>query len=90
MKVKSIDLKEEAQQKQPAGEENKEKIEEVSLVIDDLQISKGDFVAIVGKYSSGKTSLLNAILGEMKKKNGTIQLKGSFSYISQTVLDYFF
>ena len=27
-------------------------------------------MAVDGKYSSGKTSLLNAILGEMKKMNG--------------------
>ena len=31
----------------------------------DLKINKGDFVVIVGEVGSGKTSLLNAMIGEM-------------------------
>ena len=31
----------------------------------DLDIKKGEFVIIVGKVGAGKTSLLNAIAGEM-------------------------
>ena len=31
----------------------------------DIKIKKGDLVVVVGEMGSGKTSLLNAILGEM-------------------------
>lgn len=35
-------------------------------------VKQGDFVGIIGKVGSGKTSLLNAILGEMIKLDGEI------------------
>ncbi|KAF8984488.1 P-loop containing nucleoside triphosphate hydrolase protein [Cyathus striatus] len=35
-----------------------------------LNISKGSFVAIVGRVGSGKSSLLQAILGEMRRSSG--------------------
>lgn len=31
----------------------------------DLKVKKGEFVVIVGEVGSGKTSLLNTIIGEM-------------------------
>ena len=31
----------------------------------DLDIKKGEFTIIIGKVGSGKTSLLNSIVGEM-------------------------
>lgn len=34
-----------------------------------MEIRKGQFVSIVGDVGSGKTSLLQAILGEMLYKN---------------------
>ena len=37
----------------------------VTLKDIDLDIKKGEFVIIVGKVGAGKTSLLNAITGEM-------------------------
>ena len=44
---------------------------------------KGQMVAIVGQVGSGKTSLLNAILGELDKVKGEVKVKGSVAYISQ-------
>ena len=37
----------------------------ISLKDLDLQVKKGSFVVIVGETGSGKTSLLNAMIGEM-------------------------
>ncbi|KAK3858134.1 hypothetical protein Pcinc_035658 [Petrolisthes cinctipes] len=37
-----------------------------------IQVSKGQVVAVVGRVGSGKTSLLNSILGEMTKCRGVV------------------
>lgn len=42
-----------------------------------LEIKKGEFVAITGVIGSGKTSLLNAIAGFMSRTNGEIGILGS-------------
>jgi taurine transport system ATP-binding protein len=42
----------------------------------DLQIGKGEFVAIMGPSSSGKSTLLNLIAGFMAPSEGEIALKG--------------
>jgi ABC-type phosphate/phosphonate transport system ATPase subunit len=31
-----------------------------------FEIKRGEFVAIIGAYGSGKSSLINSLLGEMK------------------------
>ncbi|CCA75566.1 probable ATP-binding cassette transporter protein YOR1 [Serendipita indica DSM 11827] len=36
-----------------------------------MHIAKGQFIGIVGKVGSGKSSLLNALIGEMRKTNGS-------------------
>ncbi|KAJ1465706.1 hypothetical protein T484DRAFT_1863832 [Baffinella frigidus] len=38
---------------------------------------------VCGKVGSGKSSLLAAILGEMKKEAGTVCLTGSVAYAAQ-------
>ncbi|KAK6109907.1 multi drug resistance-associated protein (MRP) [Brugia pahangi] len=48
-----------------------------------LKIKKGELVAIVGKVGSGKSSLLSAILGEMDKLNGSVDVVGSIAYAPQ-------
>lgn len=47
----------------PLKDSNLEQI--VSLQDIDLKIKKGSFVVIVGETGSGKSSLLNAMIGEM-------------------------
>ena len=46
----------------------------------DLSIKPGEFVAIVGKVGSGKSSMVNALLGELKTKSGTLAVSGSLAY----------
>ncbi|XAR50466.1 Xenobiotic-transporting ATPase [Bertholletia excelsa] len=49
----------------------------------DLHLPKGTLVAVVGEVGSGKSSLLNLILGEMRLISGSIQSSGSIAYASQ-------
>ncbi|KAL3511976.1 hypothetical protein ACH5RR_024693 [Cinchona calisaya] len=56
-----------------------------SLVLDNvtLPIPKGYLVVVIGEVGSGKSSLLNLILGEMRLINGSIHLTGSTTYVPQ-------
>eukprot|EP00303_Exanthemachrysis_gayraliae_P000900 CAMPEP_0205999878 /NCGR_PEP_ID=MMETSP1464-20131121/1128_1 /ASSEMBLY_ACC=CAM_ASM_001124 /TAXON_ID=119497 /ORGANISM="Exanthemachrysis gayraliae, Strain RCC1523" /LENGTH=94 /DNA_ID=CAMNT_0053373109 /DNA_START=19 /DNA_END=300 /DNA_ORIENTATION=- len=38
---------------------------------------------VVGAVGSGKTSLVSALLGEMRMEAGTVTLNGSVSYVAQ-------
>lgn len=50
----------------------------------ELRLPKGSLVAIVGPVGSGKSSLLQAILGEMRSDGGaTIQVAGRIGYCPQ-------
>lgn len=50
-----------------------------------LTVPKGALVAIVGPVGTGKTSLLQGLIGEMRKTNdGTIKFGGSVAYCGQT------
>lgn len=46
--------------------------------------TEGEFIAVVGGVGCGKSSFLNAILGEMRQLSGTTAVKGQLSYFSQT------
>ncbi|KAL2609529.1 hypothetical protein R1flu_028102 [Riccia fluitans] len=48
-----------------------------------LHVAPGSLVAVVGKVGAGKSSLLNALLGEMLKISGTVQLSGTTAYVAQ-------
>ncbi|KAF9914155.1 hypothetical protein BX616_008850 [Lobosporangium transversale] len=50
----------------------------------DLKIPRGQLVAIVGAVGSGKSSLLNALVGEMRKISGSMEYGGSIGYCPQT------
>ncbi|GAA5878573.1 hypothetical protein JCM1840_007455 [Sporobolomyces johnsonii] len=48
-----------------------------------LSIPKGQLCAVVGSVGSGKSSLLQALVGEMKCTRGEIAFGGSISYAAQ-------
>ena len=48
-----------------------------------LEIQKGEFVAVVGAVGSGKSSFLNALIWEMTKTSGKIHINGSVAFCPQ-------
>ncbi|XP_043697067.1 ABC transporter C family member 14-like [Telopea speciosissima] len=60
-------------------ESNEALIRDLNLVI-----KKGQLAAIVGTVGSGKSSLLAAILGEMRKISGTVRVCGTTAYVAQS------
>ncbi|XP_062225217.1 ABC transporter C family member 4-like [Phragmites australis] len=49
-----------------------------------VEVRKGELVAVVGMVGSGKSSLLSCIMGEMEKVSGTVRVCGSTAYVAQT------
>ncbi|KAJ4782160.1 ABC transporter C family member 8 [Rhynchospora pubera] len=49
-----------------------------------FEIRRGEKVAICGPVGAGKSSLLYALLGEIPKHNGSVEVYGSVAYVSQT------
>lgn len=50
----------------------------------DLRVPRGQLVAIVGAVGSGKTSLLQGLIGDMRRTEGSIRVGGSIAYCSQS------
>jgi ABC-type transport system involved in cytochrome bd biosynthesis fused ATPase/permease subunit len=48
-----------------------------------LYIPRGKLTIVCGAVGAGKSSLLAGLLGEMKKKAGTVKIAGSMAYCSQ-------
>ncbi|KAL8566369.1 hypothetical protein ACOMHN_049327 [Nucella lapillus] len=48
-----------------------------------VAVKKGSLVAVVGTVGCGKSSLLAACLGELKKLKGKVSIKGSVAYVPQ-------
>ncbi|CAB1113175.1 ABC [Ectocarpus sp. CCAP 1310/34] len=49
-----------------------------------LEVKKGELVAVVGAVGSGKSSLLAALLGDLKHVSGDIYAAGALAYVPQT------
>lgn len=64
---------------EPTKVENLFKIQDISL-----EIPRGSLVAIVGNVGAGKTSLLQGLLGEMRRTEGSVKFGGSVAYCSQS------
>ncbi|KAF5286380.1 hypothetical protein FQR65_LT12631 [Abscondita terminalis] len=54
-----------------------------ALINLNLNITRGSLTAIVGTVGSGKSSLLNIILKELRITNGDVEVSGTVSYASQ-------
>ena len=48
-----------------------------------VSVGRGKLVAVVGPVGCGKTSLISALLGEMEKVRGSVNIDGSIAYVSQ-------
>lgn len=49
-----------------------------------LQIPRGSLVCVVGRIGSGKSALLQALIGEMRATRGEVVFGGPLSYFQQT------
>lgn len=49
-----------------------------------IKIKWGEKIAICGPVGAGKSSLLYAILGEIQKISGTVNVSGTLAYVSQS------
>lgn len=69
------------------SEENKDDTSNANVILNNINLSvpKGSFLAIVGNVGAGKSSLLSAILGEMQKLDGRVNISGnpSIAYVPQ-------
>ncbi|EKM53211.1 uncharacterized protein PHACADRAFT_259405 [Phanerochaete carnosa HHB-10118-sp] len=68
------------------GKTKEGKKDEIPFELKDLklQVPKGSFVAIVGRVGSGKSSLLQALIGEMRKNRGECVFSSSVAYVPQS------
>ncbi|KAG0378501.1 hypothetical protein BGX24_003626 [Mortierella sp. AD032] len=48
-----------------------------------LELKRGELIAIVGRVGQGKSSLLNAIIGDMYRYRGSVRLHGRMAYVPQ-------
>uniref|UniRef100_K3WAF9 ABC transmembrane type-1 domain-containing protein n=1 Tax=Globisporangium ultimum (strain ATCC 200006 / CBS 805.95 / DAOM BR144) TaxID=431595 RepID=K3WAF9_GLOUD len=60
-------------------------LESAGFTLKDIQfrVNSGDLVVIYGGVGAGKSSLCSALLGEMNKVHGTVEVRGRVAYYSQ-------
>ena len=65
-----------------SGKWNKE---ETELTLDTMSLtaSSGKLVAIIGPVGSGKSSIIQAVLGEFPSSQGSVTIRGAISYSPQ-------
>ena len=89
--LKSLNRHADQQLKKMTGKEGEDVDAEQSQENDNLLALKriefeckpGEFVAVIGGVGSGKSSLINAILGEVRGVSGKTSVRGKLSYFSQ-------
>ena len=75
----TISANADSQEKQAEEEDRVFQVRDISL-----EIPRGTLVAIIGPVGSGKTSLLQGLIGEMRKTSGKITFGGSVGYCPQS------
>ncbi|SMN22408.1 similar to Saccharomyces cerevisiae YGR281W YOR1 Plasma membrane ATP-binding cassette (ABC) transporter [Maudiozyma saulgeensis] len=74
---KTIESKSKENSKSNGNIDDTDKVKTFTKFTDlNFEIKKGEFVMITGPIGTGKTSLLNALAGSMKKTGGRIQING--------------
>ncbi|KAF9438519.1 hypothetical protein BGZ76_007193 [Entomortierella beljakovae] len=68
----------------PEKEEPVEKDYSPTLIDINLKVTRGELTAVVGRVGQGKTSLLNAIIGDMYKRQGSVTVYGRLAYVAQS------
>jgi len=61
---------------------------ELALILDNINIKvgKGKLIGLIGKIGSGKSTLINGLIGEvitLEEDNVEINISGTMSYVSQ-------
>jgi ABC-type transport system involved in cytochrome bd biosynthesis fused ATPase/permease subunit len=54
-----------------------------ALSIVDLEVSRGSLVAVIGAVASGKSSLLQGLVGAMRRTSGEVSFCGRVGYCQQ-------
>ncbi|KAF9143116.1 Canalicular multispecific organic anion transporter 2, partial [Linnemannia schmuckeri] len=67
----------------PIRAESVERNYEPTLKNITLSVDRGNLTAIVGRVGQGKTSLFNAMIGDMYKRHGTVRMSGRVAYAPQ-------
>ena len=55
-----------------------------TLIDIDFRARKGELCSVVGRVGSGKSSMLEAMLGNLYKINGEVSIRGAVAYVSQS------
>ncbi|XP_035669085.1 multidrug resistance-associated protein 5-like isoform X2 [Branchiostoma floridae] len=70
--------------KEGGMDEEEEERKRVPILFDiDLTIPKGSLIGVCGSVGSGKSSLISAILSQMRLMAGSVAVDGRFAYVAQ-------
>jgi len=59
-------------------------VRQIPILFDvSILVPKGSLVGVCGAVGAGKSSLIAAVLGQMKLDSGSVALDGAFAYVSQ-------
>ncbi|KAJ3101164.1 hypothetical protein HDU97_001630 [Phlyctochytrium planicorne] len=67
-----------------SSDDSSETMDRFTLQGINVSVPRGSLVAVVGVVGSGKSSLLNGLVGEMKRTKGSVTFSGTVGYCPQT------